>query len=516
MRISYQLFVCATILCMVMLSHEVMGQNYEGLRYRMTRKAALELLGKFDAQIDREGDNLFTFQNLFTGSGAVISNDILIENALDEQLTLEEYERRRDLYWNFRLIQKSMAIDKLGSLSYTTANTGTIEILVTRQLQWSMKREENFIYRDTIQQIFKINFEQGDSEITCRIASVTNSDQMGYHILLRGAYRNNRKDLPMQNDTLLVSARPYSTDNQGYLIIKRLGANEIITIQTLNPDFHQKKRVSVSEAKESASKSSLVSFRLPKWIVEVNSAFMPVGYRSIQAENYISANKADYLIGINLGRTVVKTAIWEWTAKIGINKSWNEVALSAPTQNYKYGAIDPDGFPYERRVQVEDFIETLKMSFTTLNLGIKSSYKLNKLHSLQAEVGYHHVYNVTATSSRTAEVIYGGYYPDLFSVSIFENGIYDFGRFQITETNTPVVLDISGFVSAQISMSYKLSRTSSIQYGFMYRQSTFGTQSDYSKSRLSSSPTELNSLMQISSRAKVSLVNFTLGYQYKF
>jgi len=518
MRSFFRLFVCIALLCSAVLPYEALSQSEEGLRYRMTRRAVIELLEKYDAAVDRESENYYKFQTLFTGFDATLSNDILMDNALDEKLTLDEYEKRRDKYLtSFRFIQK-MIIDKLGALKYVTRTSGTIDVIVTRQLRWSMKREEDFIYTDTIQQIFTINFEYAESEITCHIASITNAVQLGQHILLKGSYRNK---LWMQKDSLLVNGKAYSTDYQGYLMIKRLDADEKIEVQTLDPDFHQKKRRSVRKAKESASKfssvkPSLVSFRLPKWIVEVNSAFMPVGYRSIQAENYMSANKADYLMGVNMGRIVAKTARWEWMVKTGLNKAWNEVSVSTPAQSYRYVSMDPDAFAYERIIQVEGFDEQLKLSFTAINLGINTSYQLNKRHSIQAEIGYHRVFNETATSSRTAEVIYGGYYPELFGVSIFENGIYDFGRFQIAETNTPVVLDISGFASAQISMSYKLSRTSSIQYGFMYRQSTLGTQSDYSKSRLSSSPTELNSLMQVSPQAKVSLINFTLGYQYKF
>ncbi|MBA4303395.1 MAG: hypothetical protein C0424_04145 [Sphingobacteriaceae bacterium] len=497
-----------------MTHNPVWGQT-EGLRYRETRRAVLELLENYDRQISREGDNVYVFKNLFTDSNAIIANDILMENFLDELLPLNEYEIRRDKYYSYRIIQKDMVIERLGSLNYTSANAGNIDVVVSRQIQWSMKRQDDFVYMDTLTQVFRVNFEQGESGVTCKIASISNTTPLGKHLLLRAAYQQNKKTIWLFNDTILMNGRAFTTDHNGYLQIKRLQDNQVISVKTLNPEFHQTKKVSPSSSNPSQGFSE-VKFRLPKWALEVQSGFMPLGYSNVRSSNFTSTNQLEYLIGLCLGRSIKKTAKWEWMAKLSVGQSWHKTLLSTPEVNYSYAANDPDNFGYERKITITDFSEQLNMAITTIGIGLSASYRLNAINALQAEFGYQHVASQTVTSSRTANGLFGGFYPELFGVSIFENGIYDFGSFELAETNVAMNSNLGGMYSFQLRMSTKLSRTSSIQYGLLYRQSTIGVENSAQQPRLSSAPNQLNSLLQTSERGSLRLINFTLGYQYKF
>lgn len=500
----------------IFLAESALAQYSEGLYYRMTRRAVIELLESYDRQIGREGDNVYVFQNLFSDSNAIISNDILMENMLDEKLTLKEYEIRRDKYYSYRMIHlNDMVIKKLGTLNYTTANSGSVDVIVSREIQWSMKRQEDFIYRDTLVQVFTLNFEQRESGVICKIAAITNTTRLGKHVLLRAAYKQNKEVTWLYNDTLLVNGRAFTTDQHGYLQIKRLQAEEEISVKTLNPEFHQIKKVSSTTSSSSEGFSEL-KFRLPKWALEVQSGFMPIGYSNIRSNNYTSTNQQEYLIGLSLGRRIKKTAKWEWLAKMSVSQSWHKTLLGTPAITYSYDAIDPDTFRYERQVTVSDYSEQLNMTITTIGLGLSASYKLSRRNALQAEFGYQHVANQNVMSSRTANGLFGGVYPELFGVSIFENGIYDFGSFQLAESNVAMNTRISGLYVFQLRISTMLSRTSSIQYGLLYRQSTIGVENGSQQLRLSSAPNQLNSLLQTSEAGEIRFINFTLGYQYKF
>ena len=508
------ILVCATLLCLDLANNQVWAQT-EGLRYRETRRAVLELLENYDRQISREGDNVYVFQKLFIDSNAIIANDILMENLLDELLPLNEYESKRDKYYSYRLIQKDMVIEKLGSLNYTSANAGSIDVVVSRQIQWSMKKQDSFVFHDTLTQVFRVNFEQGESEVSCRIATITNSTVLGKHVLLRAGYKQNKEDTWLLHDTLLVNGHTFTTDQNGYLQIKRLQVNELISVKTLNPEFHQTKKVSPSSSNPSQGFSE-VKFRLPKWALEVQSGFMPFGYTNIRSNNYTSNNQEEYLIGLSLGRSFKETAKWEWMAKVSASQSWHKTLLGTPVINYSYAASDPDNFGYERKITISDFSEQLNMTIAAIGLGLSASYKLSRRIALQAEFGYQHVANQTVTSSRNANGLFGGFYPELFGLSIFENGIYDFGSFELAETNEDMNTNFGGVYSFQLSMSTKLSRTSSIQYGLLFRQSTIGMENSVQQLRLSSTPSQLNSLLQTSETGSLRLINFTLGYKYKF
>ena len=511
-----------TLLCLVLMHcfafalSQASGQT-EGLRYRETRRAVLELLENYDKHISRESvHDIYELQKLFTDSNAKIANDILMENMLDESLTLTEYENRRDKYHSYRMIhQKSMAIKKLGALNYTSANSGSLDVVVSREIQWSMKKQADFIYVDTLVQVFRVDFDQRESGVICKIAFISNTIVLGKHLLLRAACQQNKNFQWLINDSLLVNGRAFTTDQNGYIQIKRLQADEVIKIKTLNPEFHQTKKVSPSSMKASIGFSEL-NFRLPKWSFEVQGGFMPLGYRSIQANNYTSNSQYDYLIGLSLGQNIKRTAKWEWLAKLNISQSWHKTLLGTPNISYNYNAFDFDNFEYVRQITISNFVEQFNVEITAVGLGLGVSYKLNPHNALQAEFGYQQVANQKTMSIRTANGLFGGNYPELFGVTIFENGIYDFGNFEIAETNAAMNTNISGLGTFQLRMSTKLSRTSSVQYGLFYRHATIGIQNNAQQLRLSSAPNHLNSLLQTSKAGEVQFINFILGYQYKF
>lgn len=517
MRPLKTLLVCVIVLCFALANSRVWGQT-EGLKYRLTRWAVLEHLEKYNKLLDREGKNVNEFQKLFTDSNALIANDILMQNMLDSALTLREYENQREVYYNhYHLDQEAMIIEKLGALNYTNNENGYVDVLVTRYIKWVKKRgvEDDFLFRDTLSQVFRINFEQSTSDVNCKIASIKNTTPLGKHLLLRAAYKRNKRETWIKNDTLMVNGLAMTTDLNGYVQIKRLKATQEISVQTLNPDYPQTLKRSPSSLL-TTEQYAKIRFRMPKWHVELQSGLMPVGYRNIQSDEYTSRSQHDYLVGLNFGRSIKKTEKWDWLVKAIINQSWHESALSTPVIQYSYLAVDPDNFTYERQITISDFSEQLNMTITAIGLGLSASYKLSQRNALQAEFGYQHVANQNATSSRTANGLFGGFYSELFGVSIFENGIYDFGSFELAESNVAMNTRISRLYVFQLRISTMLSRTSSIQYGLLYRQSTIGVENAAQQLRLSSAPNQLNSLLQTSEAGMLRFINFTLGYQYKF
>lgn len=497
--------------------YSVHGQvNNEGSKYRFTRKAIIELMEKYDRELDREGDHYFSFPSLFASPDTRIMNDILIENNLDQTLTLQEYEKRRDQFQtSYRFIQ-NLHIDRIGPLNYLTSTTGSAEIHVTRELRWSLKRNEDFVYNDTIQQVFTINFQQSDTRIDCQISAIRNAYPLGYHILIRGAYKNKKSPTPMQNDSLIVNDNLYTTNEMGYIILKRLQMNESLKIKTLNPDFHQTKVVRVADTKKRDEKYTLVSFRLPKWTAELNAGIMPLAYNNLRSADFTSRNLETYGLNVSIGRIIARRKTWDMSIKLGAYHTWQNTILSSPTLNYRYDAIDPDNAKYQRLIKLEDFEESLNISLRGISTAFNFTYHLNQSNSIQAEIGYQHVLYNEATSSRGAASTIGGFYPELFGVSIFENGIYDFGKHELFQPEIPITLSIPGLFTSKIQMMRKISRISSFSYGLSYRQSIIRSEDGPTITRISSSPNEINSILNTIPKATLGIINIELGYQVKF
>ncbi len=170
--------------------------------------------------------------------------------------------------------------------------------------------------------------------------------------------------------------------------------------------------------------------------------------------------------------------------------------------------IDPDGDEYIRQNRVQNLSERLHREQVNLSLefGYAYSPSLDAISGVLFEVRFGVDYTRTLSSNydATAEGLFSGRYPTLFGVTMAENGIYDFGRFDLAQ-NGASPLEVQG-LGAHVGGGVSWRPTSSgvgfsvaAQYQWVQWSTARGADA------ISTGPTQLESTLSLSSGVSRSL-----------
>ncbi len=111
--------------------------------------------------------------------------------------------------------------------------------------------------------------------------------------------------------------------------------------------------------------------------------------------------------------------------------SQNNTRLTSNSYHDSYKATDPDGGNYVRLIDVNHYQETIRRMTIDIPIAIRYDYFVYNNLSVFINAGANISYDVLQEASFFADARYSGYYDWLFDVTITQNGIYDFGTFEI-------------------------------------------------------------------------------------
>jgi hypothetical protein len=120
----------------------------------------------------------------------------------------------------------------------------------------------------------------------------------------------------------------------------------------------------------------------------------------------------------------------------------------------------------------------------------------------------------SATYSNSADATYSGYYEDLFGITMAENGVYDFGNFNVSQTGD---LDYNTNVQtllADVSGMLKVTDRWVISGGIMYTKYQTNI-FNLGTARVSHDSNELNSINNLID-VDMSHISLKVGASYKF
>ena len=124
--------------------------------------------------------------------------------------------------------------------------------------------------------------------------------------------------------------------------------------------------------------------------------------------------------------------------RLGLNLSlaFNQqnVGLWLDEYHESYDAIDDDGGDYLRLIELTNYNESIKRYAVKVPIAIRHDYFFKENISVFTEVGADVSYDFLQKVSATANALYSGYYSWLFDVTLNQNGIYDFGAFDMDGT----------------------------------------------------------------------------------
>jgi hypothetical protein len=123
-------------------------------------------------------------------------------------------------------------------------------------------------------------------------------------------------------------------------------------------------------------------------------------------------------------------------------------------------------------MDISEINEFQHLTMNTLNAKINYGYKLSRKTKLNIGFKFAKNTNGSLTRETTADALYSGLYEDFFNVRISENGIYDFGKFQLVDTSTMAMNKNISFFGLEIGLEQRISKRMSVNFGMEFLNSS--------------------------------------------
>lgn len=138
----------------------------------------------------------------------------------------------------------------------------------------------------------------------------------------------------------------------------------------------------------------------------------------------------NYAVGLGYGWQKQCSTKQRFGIELELNYRRTEMPLFGAYRD-EYDAIDPDGSPYLRRIKVCNLAENIVYHSADVSLALRYDHFIMKRVSVFGRLGFGASLNFLQKSNYAATVEYAGYYDWLFDVTIKQNGIYDFGTYDL-------------------------------------------------------------------------------------
>lgn len=230
-------------------------------------------------------------------------------------------------------------------------------------------------------------------------------------------------------------------------------------------------------------------------------------------------NKPNQRLGIDYHFYLPKKMI----LNVGLLLMNNNYSFTSTVNGFaeNYSSVDIDGSSYNRKVSYDHFSEIYDLSYLSIGpsvgfdyeiMSFKSAYIKHSLLNISFNYSLSNMSCKSAISSRNSSVTYSGTYSDFFNITISENGVYDFGYYQLEKQNIQEnkVNNLSHNISLGLKCyPFKNNRmyVSANANCMNFTRSLFQSNNNF---RLSENSTELNSFFSNTILSNLNLYSFSL------
>jgi len=476
---------------------------------------ALEMALKYESAcgISNE-DQKDDFIKLFENDEVEIVNDVLPENRLESKTTVRNYVDLIPSYFTYSLRISFVPYDVI--LTETNSNEGVIEVYGLKSISGRENKSE-VVYYDTLDIKLVMKYNNGTGAL--KIVGISLMEEPTRYLILNAKGKTIFSSKPLKSDSLLINTKLYVTSDNGEVFLRKIDMNSNITVAPTSELYSGVSKISsaqIDKAIRSSSNKNMVTAPFYVSILDITPmiGFIPWGGSPISYENTNNDNINSIEFGANLGIKIQETQKGYWKAVTGIFSFNYEYRSQFAPQNYSYQSIDPDGSGYIRNISIDNYVETSTVSGISIPLLLEKGFNYKKKFGFYLNGGMSFNKINKSESKSTANGAYSGLYPDLFNLIIKENGVYDFGTYELTQSNT--LKPTSSFWAVQFGLGsyYKLSKKTNIVLGLAYKQN-LNDLFVVDNQILSKSPDELNSLNAIGQKSELKAIIINIGIQFK-
>ena len=469
----------------------------------------------------------------FESSAVRVPNLILQENRLADSLTLDQYVLRYNNY----VYTKGNAPTSIAVVPYQlridTLNSLEVNIIVDAQLYLSAVNVDKVMIKDTLDVSFELAYTIKTK--TFKIKAINQFTPRGKYLIVKAIRKRSILDgfksaqdttvqkLPLYN--LTVNGINTQTDSNGLIYLHNVLLNkpQKININTANyldfggVNFNQNRLRRIYSNTKSNS-THAIYFRKSTFFLEGNFGINYfIASNPIKTTNTVLENSNLRMSskGIGLGIYLFNKPKWEAAMVLGYSSYVAENASYLKSYSEVFNAIDPDGSSYIRFNEITDINEFQHLNFTTTNATLQLAYKFNSKTKLNIGLRFAKKANGTLQRETEATAIYSGLYTDFFNVKISENGIYDFGTYQLLDSSALQLNSQLNFYGLQIGVERSVTKKISANVGFAFLQSTAEILTPQEKS-LSIKYDQIESVLLINKLQHfIAISTFQLTLRYK-
>lgn len=476
---------------------------------------ALEVALRYESSAANSNDDQRDdFIKLFENDEIEILNDVLPDNRTDTKISVKNYIDLIPTYFNYSLKINFIPYDI--RVNESNNNEGIIDVLGIKVIS-GREEKSQVVYSDSLDITIKMKYSSKDKSI--KIVGITLNETPGKYIIIKAIQKKLFFQKPLVNDTLLINRLNYKTNENGIVLLKITDELQSIHVtsksELLNgiSNFSQKE-VENSIQTNSAKNLLIAPFHISVIDLSAYWGFIPWSKSPMLYKNASNKNIYSYNAGLNLGVKIHQKSTGYWKISSGLTFFNYRYENSINNILYTYQSVDPDGYSYFRKNEIIKYVENTTISGISVPIILEKGFNYNRKWGFYVHTGlaYNHIYNNNSKSNAISQ--YSGLYPDFFNIEIKENGVYDFGRFELSNYQTLKTTKFFYSILLGAGNLYKFSNKINITSGISYNQNLTEIFIKDTK-MLSSNSNELNTLNTIGENSQLKYFTLNIGIQYK-
>ncbi|PCJ82011.1 MAG: hypothetical protein COA49_03350 [Bacteroidetes bacterium] len=494
----------------------------EDIRQQRINLQVLNLIDEHQVSLNfRNSRDLDRFEILFENNEILIFNDIMPDNQLNSKITPNEYIRKIDSYYEPNTLEVVIRPYEISPIQKTKDNYGLITVYAKKVI--SIQTKNKVIYSDTfdIDITVKFNKELEYYKISSIIARKEYGKYCNLVILRKDGLT---KTSSYAGDTLIINGEAKPVNPDGNFLLRNITDSTEIVIESMFVSLIPKYTITSSYDKKlepagnNDPNSKVIVFRRPLFYTEFEFGINPFQTSPITFEgtNYSPEliNNTTQNAGINIGFVIVpKIYLF---IKSGVHFKRLGFMMSVNNYTYSQNAIDPDNSLYWRTNSISNIEEAVTLQYISFPLAIQKNFMLGKPKNF-ISIEFGGIWSISTSSSykSAGKGFYSGFYDSLYQITLAENGVYDFGYFDISGEGslTPVENIFSLYGSG--GFGRKLNRRMALSLNFSYVKGLNDIFEENIKG-LSDDFNTVNSLTNLSTSYTINdmTINFRINYNF--
>lgn len=507
-KINYILIVFALNVSMT----KIYAQEHD---VRKIKLEALAIASKYEMVCGvGNDDKRDDFIAMFKTDAVEILNDILPDNNTHKKVPVKDYVDIIPRYFS-----NPLKIDfRPYAIEVSEIQNGNRNIIINGLKAISCREKETqVVFSDTLDIYIQLSYNL-DSKIY-NIIDIGLNEEPGKYIVASFFYRSFWRTKPLRDDSAFINGKIYLTKEDGKILIKDIKPDSNLQISPPTDIFSGAKAISyqniLDQTKQTKNKNVIeVIFRKPFLEVGLDYSQIIGGKAPIRYDqnnnNNISSNEYNISVGGPIKET--KKGYWKWSAGLGyFNYKYSNSISQVQT---KYAAFDPDNSNYTRIIHVNTINERSKISGFSFPLFLEKGFRVINKSGIFLQAGIVYSSLQTATYESSAIGSYSGNYPDLFNITMSENGVYDFGTYDLSQKGE--IPHQKNYLAFQLGIGifHQISKNVKLRLGIAYKENTTEL---FQKDNLfiSSKPAELNPMTLSGKTFKLHTVLLNIGLTIK-